>query len=90
MRIKIPYIDVLNGTPLKEADHMKYLGILFSKDLKWNKHIDVTKQPKPNSLLGSSNIIWKLLKVVCMRRHTLGLYALRSNAAQQFGTLDQV
>ena len=41
-RTKIPYTYVLNGTPLKEAGHTKYLGILFSKDLKWNKHIDVT------------------------------------------------
>ena len=34
-RNKILYTYVLNGTPLKEADHTKYLGILFSKDLMW-------------------------------------------------------
>ena len=41
-RTKILLTYVLNGTPLKEADHIKYLGSLISKDLKWNKHIDVT------------------------------------------------
>ena len=50
-RTKIPYTYVLNGTPLKEADHTKYLGILISKDLEWNKHIDVTAA-KANRSLG--------------------------------------
>ena len=30
----------LHGTPRKEVDHAKYLGIWPSKDLKWNRHID--------------------------------------------------
>ena len=48
---KIPYTYILNGTPLKETDHTKYLGIHISKDLKWNKHIDVTTA-KANRSLG--------------------------------------
>lgn len=51
-RTKILFTYVLNGTPLKEADHIKYLGSLISKDLKWNKHIDVTTA-KANRALGS-------------------------------------
>ena len=50
-RTKIPYTYILNGTPLKEADHTKYLGIHISKDLKWNKHIDV-RTAKANRSLG--------------------------------------
>ena len=50
-RTKVPYTYILNGTPLKEADHTKYLGIHISKDLKWNKHIDVTTA-KANRSLG--------------------------------------
>ena len=30
----------LHGTPLKEVDHAKYLGIWVLKDLKWNRYID--------------------------------------------------
>ena len=50
-RTKIPFTYLLNSTPLKEADHTKYLGILISKDLKWNKHIDVITA-KANRSLG--------------------------------------
>ena len=50
-RTKIPNTYILNGTPLKEADHAKYLDIHISKDLKWNKHIDVTTT-KANRSLG--------------------------------------
>ena len=41
----------LHGTPLKEVDHAKYLGVWFSKDLKWNRHIyEITA--KANRTLG--------------------------------------
>ena len=36
----IQHIYYLHGTPLREVDQAKYLGIWFSKDLKWNRHID--------------------------------------------------
>ena len=36
----IQHTYYLHGTPLKEVDHSKYLGVWFSKDLKWNRHID--------------------------------------------------
>ena len=39
---QIPFTHVLNGAPLTETDHARYLvGTHISKDLKWNKHIDV-------------------------------------------------
>ena len=48
-RSRIPiYWTVLH---LKRTDHTKYLGIHISKDLKWNKHIDVTTA-KANRSLG--------------------------------------
>ena len=38
---QIPFTHVLNGAPLTETDHARYLGTHISKELKWNKHIDV-------------------------------------------------
>ena len=38
---QIPFTHVLDSAPLTETDHAKYLGTHISKDLKWNKHIDV-------------------------------------------------
>ena len=38
---QIPFTHVLNGAPLTETDHARYLGTHISKDLKWNKYIDV-------------------------------------------------
>ena len=50
-RTQIPFTYVLNGTPLTETDHARYLGTHISKDLKCNKHIDVIKA-KANRSLG--------------------------------------
>ena len=36
----IQHTYYLHGTPLKEVDHAKYLGVWSSKDLNWNRHID--------------------------------------------------
>ena len=41
----------LHGTPLREVDHAKYLGIWFSKDLKRIRHIDAITG-KANPTLG--------------------------------------
>ena len=41
----------LLGTPLREVDHAKYLGIWFSIDLQWNRHIDEITA-KANRTLG--------------------------------------
>ena len=30
----------LNGIPLEQVEHFKYLGVLFSSDLSWSTHID--------------------------------------------------
>ena len=30
----------LNSQPLKSVDHYKYLGVVFDKNLLWNKHIE--------------------------------------------------
>ena len=38
-RSQIPFTYVLNGTPLTEADHYRYLGTHSSKDLKLDNHI---------------------------------------------------
>ena len=46
----IPYTYILNGIPLKEADHTKYIDNHISKDLKWNKHINVTTANDNRSL----------------------------------------
>ena len=48
---QIPFTYVLNGTPPIETDHARYLGTHISKDLKWNKHIDVI-MAKANRSLG--------------------------------------
>ena len=87
-RTKTPYTYILNGTPLKEADHTKYLGIHISKDLKWNKHIDVTTA-KANRSLGFLKCNLKISSSVLRGRRTWGLYALRSSTTQQYGTQDQ-
>ena len=52
-RTQIPFTYVLNGTPLTETDHARYLGTHISKDLnlKWNKHIDIITA-KANRSLG--------------------------------------
>ena len=47
----IQYTYYLHGTPLKEVDHAKYLGVWFSKDFKWNQHIDEITA-KTNRTLG--------------------------------------
>ena len=39
-KILFQHTYYLNDTPLKEVDHAKYLGIWFSKELKWSRHID--------------------------------------------------
>ncbi len=30
----------LNGVPLEQVEHFKYLGIFFSSDLIWSTHVD--------------------------------------------------
>ena len=47
----IQHTYYLHGTPLKEVDHAKYLGIWYSKDLKWIRHIDEITA-KANRTLG--------------------------------------
>ena len=49
-RSKTPFQHTycLHGTPLKEVDHAKYLGVWFSKDVKGIRHIDeITAKAKP-------------------------------------------
>ena len=87
-RTKILYTYIVNGTPLKEADHTKYLGIHISKDLKWNKHIDVTTA-KANRSLSFQKRNLKVTSSVLREKANMALYAPRSNMAQQYGTQDQ-
>ena len=47
----IQHTYYLHGTPLREVDQAKYLGVWFSKDLKWNQHIDEITA-KANHTLG--------------------------------------
>ena len=47
----IQHTYLSHGTPLREADHGKYLGIWYSKDLKWTRHIDEITA-KANRTLG--------------------------------------
>ena len=70
-RTKTPYTYILNGTPLKEADHTKYLGIHISKDLKWNKHIDVTTA-KANRSLGFLKCNLKISSSVLREKAYMG------------------
>ena len=48
---QIPFTYVLNGARLTETDYARYLSTHISKDLRWNKHIDVITA-KANSSLG--------------------------------------
>jgi len=41
----------IHGQRLKHSDYAKYLGVNISKDMRWNKHIDMITA-KANSRLG--------------------------------------
>jgi len=41
----------VHGHQLKNVDHVKYLGINITSDLRWDKHVDVICN-KANSALG--------------------------------------
>ena len=34
----------LNGTPIKFQNHVKFLGLIFDKNLTWNKHISYIEE----------------------------------------------
>jgi len=50
-RTTITHRYTLFDTELQQSDQVKYLGVNFSSDMKWNAHIDAVKS-KANSKLG--------------------------------------
>ena len=42
---------ILHGKVLKSVDHAKYLGVTFTSDFRWNKHVSNTTK-KANQVLG--------------------------------------
>ena len=59
----------LNGIPLEQVEHFKYLGALFSSDLSWSTHIDsiCSKARKLVGLLYSSVYHYSVCCVVTIR-----------------------
>ena len=91
-RTQIPFTYVLNGTPLTETDPARYLGTHISKDLKWNKHIDVITV-KANHSLGFLKRDLKMSSSSLREKayiHILDLCTPILNTALQYGTPDQV
>ena len=56
-KTKIPKLDIrLNGTKLKETDNVKYVGIIFDKNLSFSSHIGImnAKLKRANNLIAIS------------------------------------
>ena len=58
----------IDGKILERVDSFKDLGIVFQSDMSWNNHVD--------SVVGSANKTWGMIRRICGRRANPNLYRM--------------